>query len=321
MSSSALAYRHSMGVVENNATTAGKMWLRCLYELYHFFFTTAEAVDSGRYSLMGSNLTPAQWVWNTNVTNNSWFVVRNNKGRYDGVNPVQFKFQATNNVALDEAPGITYALIVSGICDGVWAMKGGPNGGWAGAEVFTGNLLLGGLNPLGQPSGSIIVHGDRDTILIAIARSGINEFNAGGYVGRYVRESDQVKFPMCILTAWNNVGDCKGFDRSAGGVFGLTPSGSALYNEGSPHPVINNAHCWTSGWMNTTYEPSTYNGLYHYRPIEITSLHSFAGTLRLVWSCAALASRTRIDANQKLVLHGAHIDDGVCIVHDGTFVS
>jgi hypothetical protein len=302
--SSAITFSQS-GVLNNAGSAAGQQWLSALYRLFHAFFTTANAVDSGRWRLV--DCSPAVGSWSTigNVVDNSWFVVEALKGRQRW----QCKFQATNVVALDEAPGGTYRLVASFSPGGGWTLKGGANGGFVAAPtVASANFLLGSGNHTAAPNGVLHVHSDRDTVLVAIAHTGNTNYDGGAYLGRIEPDSDRIDYPSCLLTG--------GFDRSAGGAFSATPDGSYVLSAAVPH-VAENAVIHTSGWMATTYQPSMFSGEYTYRPLEIVNSNSFVGYLRLVWSCANLASLSRMDSRQKLVLHNGHLSDGVTIVHNG----
>jgi len=313
--STALAYRQVFNSIDNSGNGPGQQWNHVLWELYHYFFTTAEAVDSGRWTVVDSNLSTLQWANAVNVVDNSWFVVAAAKGRHGGNSNVQFKFQATNVAALNEAPVGTYRVIASMVSNAVWTGKGNPNGGWAaGVTLFTGNLLIAGNNITGNPAGSMVVHGDRETVLVAGTLSGQDAFAWGCYIGRFDTETDRVTYPECLLTAWDGVGAPKGFDRSVGGAFAPTPGSSAMLDE---NLAITTCNVWTSGWMDAAHEPSLFSGEYHYRPLELTTTNCYVGTLRMVWSCANLGARSRMDTRQKLVLHDVALTSGVTIQHNG----
>lgn len=319
--SSAIVWRRNLSNVDNSGTGAGTQWLNVLYEIYHYFFTTANAIDSGRWELIDSNLTALQWGTLGNVVDNSWFVVRAPQCRYGGTNPLLYKFQATNVAALDETPAGTYRLVVSMHNDATWHAKGAFNGGYTSGIpylAYSGNKLVGGTNQNGNPDGSLIVVGDRETVLIASTLTGQDDYDCGAYLGRYLPDTDCITHPTCLLTAWDGVGNPKGFDRTAGGVFDENPGGSYCVNHNAVADVVK---VWSPGWLTNVYQPSRFVTQWNYRELEITCTRSYLGKLRLVWAVGALASRSRFDSRQKLVLHGnAGYNDGVAVVHDGTSV-
>jgi len=305
-------------MISNSGTGAGKQWLAALFEIYHYFFTTSELIDSVRWELVASNLTSVQWQTVGNVVDNSWFVVRATQSRYGGDNPLLYKFQATNVAALNEAPAGTYRLVVSMHSNATWLAKGAGNGGYA-SDVpylaYSGNLLLGGTNQVGNPNGSVFIAGDRETVLIAGTLFGSDYYDWGGYLGRYTPDVDQITHPECIVTAWDGTGSPKGFDRSAGGAFDENPGNSYCIDHNNN---VDTVKVWSPGWLHQTWQPSHFVQQWNYRELEITNSMSFLGKLRLVWAVGALASRSRIDARQKVVLHGtAAYDDGVAVINDG----
>lgn len=290
------------------------MWNQALYELFHYFFTTSEAVDTGRWRLVAHSLAAAA-DWNTvaNVVDNSWFVVE----AFNGLRLWQAKFQNSNVAALDEAPATTYSLVCCLSPDGGWGAKGGANGGFTGtATPVSGNLYLGGSNITGNSDSSILIHGDRDTVLIAGTLAGKQSFAFGGYVGRFDRETNSITKPECLLTAWDGVGSPNGFDRGVGGAFHANPGGSYALDSTS---TLDTLSCFTSGWLTSAYQPGLFTPTtFNVRPIEIVNLDSYLGTLRLLWACGNLASGSRLDGLQKLVLHNMDANVGVCIQHNGS---
>lgn len=307
--SSTLAYYQNQ-VLDQSGVGAGQQWLHALFLLYRYFFTVAHGVDSARFRRVDSSLTTAQWGALAAVVDNTWFVVEATKGKQVW----QAKFQATNVAPLDEAPGITYCLACSLSPGAGWTAKGDPNGGFAAsAVVASANLMLGGTDVTGA-NGTLFVHGDRDTVLIAMATHGAAAYNTGAYVGRFEPESDRIPYPSVLLTAWDGVGAFTGFDRT--GCFALTPSDSFLLSSATP-PVSTNGFVFTSQWLVTSTQPSAFSGEYTYRPIELCMMDAFVGYLRLVWGCAGLAALSRLDSRQKLVLHGGDLDAGVAISHNG----
>ena len=313
MASTALAYRQ-FETVDNTGTGAGQQWLHCLWHLYQYFFTDAEAVDSGRWRLVDSS--PAAGSWSTvgNIVDNSWFVVEAQNGRQQW----QAKFQASNVAALDETPAGTYRLAVNLSPGGGWVSKGGGNGGFTTSAVFdSNNKLLGGGNNSGSNDGSLIIHGDRDTVLIGISPVDADTFTSGAYVGRFEADTSKILWPTCVLTAWDGSGSPKGFDRATGGVFHSSPSGSFVLNADSPTPLEEAVSVWAPGWLNNAHQPSSFSQSYHYRPLEIASVSAPLGFLRLVYGCAGVGVLSRLDNRQLLVLHGGGANYGVAIRHNG----
>jgi hypothetical protein len=308
--STALAYRQFQSV-DNTGAGAGQQWLHRLWHLYQYFFTDAEAVDGGRWNLVDE--VGIDWSSASNVTDNSWFVVEAQAGRQHW----QAKFQATNSTGLDETPGLSYCLVVILSPAGGWGVKGGGNNGFTGTVVpASANLLLGGLDMSGNPDGVMSVHGDRDTVLIASTSSDVTAFDCGGYVGRFEADTDRIPYPCCALTAWDGFGAPKGFDRySGGGCFSQNPSASYTLDQSVAADTV---QVWTPEWISSgSHEPSAFSGDYHYRPLEATCSNAFLGTLRLVWACGGLATYSRMDSRQKLVLHASHVHAGVAIKHNG----
>jgi hypothetical protein len=308
--STALAYRQFQ-TVDNSGTGAGQQWLHRLWHLYRYFFVDADAVDSGRWRLVAAS--SIDWSAASNVVDNSWFVIEAQSGRQHW----QAKFQATNVTALDELPVISYGLAVSLSPGGGWGTKGGTNRGFTGTLVpASQNLLLGGTNMSGPTNALMSIHGDRDTVLIASTLSGTTTYLCGGYLGRFEADTDRISYPECLLTAWSGLGTPQGFDRfSGGGCFAQNPSGSYALNALG---AASAAQVWTPEWISSgTHEPSSFSREFHYRPLELTCSGALLGTLRLVWACGGLASYSRMDSRQKLVLHGNHINAGVCIKHNG----
>jgi hypothetical protein len=310
--STALAYRQYV-TVDNSGTGAGQQWLHRLWHLYQYFFTDADTVDSGRWRLVASSA--INWASASNVVDNSWFVVEAQSGRQHW----QAKFQASNVAGLDESPGTNYCLAVVLSPGGGWGVKGGGNNGFTLTTVpASSNLLLGGTNVTGTNDARMNVHGDRDTVLIASCLSDVNAFTCGGYVGRFEPDTDRITYPVCALSAWEGTGVPKGFDRyTSGGCFAQNPSDSYVLD--NDFDTVETAQVWTPEWISSgSHEPSVFSGEYHYRPMELTGPHALLGTLRLVWACGGLATYSRMDSRQKLVLHGGHTNHGVCIKHNGT---
>lgn len=311
--STALTYRQTLAAIDNSAAGAGQMWNQVLYELFHYFFTTSEAVDTGRWRLVAHSLGAAA-DWNTvgNVVDNSWFVVEAFKGQ----RLWQAKFQNANVAALDEAPATTYSLVCRLSPDGGWTAKGDPNGGFNGtATPASNNLYVGGSDLTGNADSSVLIHGDRDTVLIAGTLAGKEAYKFGCYVGRFDRETSLITQPECLLTAWDGAGSPNGFDRGAGGAFNATPGGSYALDSTTTTDTVT---CYTSSWLTSTYQPGQFTpNTFNVRPIEITNQDSYLGTLRLIWACGNLASGSRLDGLQKLVLHDADANVGICIQHNG----
>jgi hypothetical protein len=316
--STALAYRQS-ATVDNSGTGAGTQWLHRLWHLYQYFFTDAEAVDNGRWRLVDSS--PAQVDWGTlaNIVDNSWFVVE----AYAGRRRWQAKFQATNVLPLDEVPSTTYSLVVNLSSGAGWTGKGNPNGGFSTSPVFdSDNKLLGGLNVAAGADAEMFVHGDRDTVLVAGGQNGITAFQNGCYLGRFEADSDLILYPEVVLVPWNGAGGPKGFDRDpAGGCFSLNPADSFVLNAATPYPLPELVQVHTPAWMDNAHQPSAFSNEFTYRPLGISSVNAYLGLLRLVWSCAKLVTKSRMDNRQKLVLHGGTSDYGVCIKHNGVVIS
>jgi hypothetical protein len=307
-----MAYRQA-AVVTNSASGAGKKWLHRLWHLFQYFFTDAEAVDNGRWRLVDCSPAPGSWATATNVVDNSWFVVES----YAGRRKWQAKFQATNASPLDEVPSNTYCLAVN-LCSGAgWTAKGGANGGFAASPVSsTGNKLLGGLNV--SVDGEMTIHGDRDTVIVAGTQTGTDLFTNGCYLGRFEPDTSLITYPECVLVPWNGSGSPKGFDRNTtGGLFYLNPADSAVLNQVTPFPALEAVQVHTPAWMDNAHQPSAFSSEFTYRPFEISSVSAYLGMLRLVWSCAGLVVKSRLDNRQKLVLHGGNNNFGVCIKHNG----
>lgn len=311
--STALAYRQAQ-TIDNSGSGAGTQWLHALWQLYQYFFVDAEAVDTGRWRLVDSSPAAGMWTAASNIVDNSWFVVEAQAGRRIW----QAKFQASNVAALDESPSSTYSLIVNFSSGAGWVSKGGANGGFTSSPVIdSNNKLLGGLDISGS-DGEIIIHGDRDTVLIAISPNGTIAFTAGGYVGRFEPDSSQIIYPECVLVPWDGTGSPKGFDRaSAGGCFALTPADSHVLNEASPSPVSEPVQVHCPAWLDSSHQPSAFSGEFTYRPLEISSNSAPLGTLRLVFGVAGLIVKSRLDNRQKIALHAGTADDGVAIKHNG----
>ena len=312
-SSTALVYRQYQ-TLDNSGSGPGTQWLRALWEVYQWLFADCEAADSGRWSLLGSSPAAPSWSAAANIVDNSWFALECSLGRHQW----QAKFQATNVAALDEAPGLTYCLAVSLSPAGGWVAKGGANGGFSGTTIPAGTHLLLGGSDISGADGRVTIHGDRDTVLIAIATSGSTDYDAGGYLGRFEPFVDEIPYPECLLTAWDGVGSPKGFDRTAlGGVFGAAPGGSYALDSAVP-PVADTCQVWTPGWLTSARQPNPFSGQFHWRPLELSISTSPLGYLRHVDSAAGLISGSRIDYRRKLVLHNANADVAVAIKHNGT---
>lgn len=312
--STALAYLQNV-TVDNSGSGAGTQWLHRLWHLFQYFFTTAEAVDNGRFRLVDCSPTQGDWATLANIVDNSWFVVESFAGRRKW----QAKFQATNMVPLDELPSLQYCLVVN-LCSGAgWTSKGAANGGFSASAVQDcNNKLLGGEDQSPGTDGVLYVHGDRDTILIAGSLQGPDYFHVGGYVGRFEADSDTMLYPECVLGPWDGTGSPKGFDRSpGGGCFSLDPDASAVLNETLPYPAVEPVQVHTPAWMDNAHQPSAFSSEYTFRPIGISSNSAYLGLLRLVWSCASLAPRSRIDNRQKFVMHSGNSNYGVAIKHNG----
>jgi hypothetical protein len=314
--STAMAYRQS-AAVDNSSTGAGQQWLHQLWHLFQYFFVDAAAVDSGRWRLVECSPAVGDWATLTNIVDNSWFVVE----AYAGRRQWQAKFQATNLDALDEVPSTSNCLAVNLCSGGGWTTKGGTNGGFEASPLpGTGNKLLGGVATTGT-NGEMLVHGDRDTVLVAGTQTGTDNFKNGCYLGRFEPDNDRILYPECVLVPWNGSGSPKGFDRSAGGCFATTPADSAVLNHVLPFPTLEVVQVHTSGWMDDAHQPSAFSSEYTYRPLEISSVSAYLGMLRLVWSCAKLLCKSRMDSRQKLVLHGGTTTYGVCVKHNGAALS
>jgi len=311
--STALAYRQA-SVVDNSGTGAGQQWLHRLWHLYQYFFEDAELVDNGRWRLVDSS--PAQVDWETlsNIVDNSWFVVE----AYAGRRKWQAKFQATNGTPLDETPSTSYSLVVNLSPGAGWTGKGNPNGGFSASPVFdSDNKLIGGNNASGTDA-EMFIHGDRDTVLVAGTQNGTDGFVNGCYLGRIEADTERILYPEIVLTPWDGTGNPKGFDRNTlGGCFSLNPAGSFVLNQATPYPMIEAVQVHTPGWMDSDHQPSAFSNEYTYRPLEVSSVNAYLGLLRLVWSCAALVVKSRLDNRQKIVLHGGDSTFGVCIKHNG----
>lgn len=313
--STAMAYRQAV-TITNSASGAGKKLLHRLWHLFQYFFTDAETVDNGRWRLVDCSPVQASWATATNIVDNSWFVVES----YAGRRKWQAKFQATNSSPLDEVPSNTYCLAVN-LCSGAgWVAKGGGNGGFTASPVAcSGNKLMAGTNV--TVNGEMFVHGDRDTVIVAGTQSGVDSFINGCYLGRFEADTTRITYPECVLVPWNGVGSPKGFDRNpTGGLFSLNPAGSAVLNHVSPIPTIEAVQVHTSGWMDNAHQPSAFSSEFTYRPFEISSVSAYLGMLRLVWSCAGLVVKSRLDSRQKLVLHAGLNTYGVCIKHNGLVI-
>jgi hypothetical protein len=313
--STALAYRQFQSI-DNTGTGAGQQWLHLLWQCFQYFMDSADEVDAGRWRLVDSSPAMGSWGTLSNIVDNSWFVIEAQKGRRQW----QAKFQATNVAALDESPAGTYRLAINLCSGGGWTAKGGANGGFASsAVVCSTNLLLGGTDQSANPDGEVIIHGDRDTVLIASTLTGDVDFACGAYLGRFEADTSTITYPECILTPWDGGGSPKGFDREpTGGVFATTPADSFVLNQNTPAPIGEPVQCWTPGWLSTgTHEPSGFSGEYHYRPIDITSNSAYLGTLRLVFSASGVTSRSRLNARQLLVLNNAAATYSVAIQHNG----
>lgn len=310
--STALAYRQN-ATVDNGGTGSGQQWLHRLWQLFQYFFTDADAVDNGRWRLVDSSPIVTSWSTITNITDNSWFVIES----YAGRRKWQAKFQATNVNPLDELPGIPYCLVVN-LCSGAgWTGKGNSNGGFAASPVQdSDNKLLGGLNTSGM-NGEMFIHGDRDTVLVAGTQQGVTDFKNGCYIGRFEADNSLILYPECVLVPWDGSGSPKGFDRNTSGCFARIPSDSHVLNETLPYPNTEPVQVHTPVWMDNTHQPSAFSGEFTYRPLEISSNSAYLGRLRLVWSCAGLGTKSRLESRQKLVLHGGNSNYGVCIKHNG----
>jgi hypothetical protein len=311
--STALAYRQA-SVVDCSGTGAGQQWLHRLWHLYQYFFEDAELVDAGRWRLVDSS--PAQVDWGTlgNIVDNSWFVVESFAGRRKW----QAKFQATNVLPLDETPSINYCLVVNLSPGAGWTGKGNPNGGFSTSPVFdSDNRLLGGLNTVGTDA-QMFVHGDRDTVLVLGTQNGEDSFQNGCYLGRFEADTELIAYPEIVLVPWDGTGSPKGFDRNTtGGCFSLNPADSFVLNQATPYPLIESVQVHTPGWMDNDHQPSAFSSEFTYRPLEVSSVNAYLGLLRLVWSCAGLVVKSRLDSRQKLVMHGGLSTYGVCIKHNG----
>lgn len=308
--STALIYRQ-WAVIDNSGSGAGQQYNHVLWNLYQYFMTDPVTIDSGRWRLVDASA--IVWAAAANVVDNSWFVVEAFKGRRQW----QVKFQATNVAALDESPGITYCLVANICSGGGWTAKGGANGGFAASSlVCSGNRLLGGLSMAGS-NGSLLIHGDRDTVLVAFTPSGTSNWTSGAYVGRFEPESSAIPYPEALLTAWDGFGSPKGFDRSSSGVFSTSPSGNHHVLSSGLVPTSQTAQVWTSGWLDTSHQPSSFSGAFTSRPLEISGPDAPLGYLRLVWAVSGMTAGSRLDARQKLVLHAAAPGFGVAIQHNG----
>lgn len=313
--STALAYRQFQSI-DNTGTGAGQQWLHLLWQIFQYFMDSADDVDTGRWRLVDSSPAMGSWGTLSNIVDNSWFVIEAQKGRRQW----QAKFQATNVTALDETPGGSYRIAVNLCSGGGWTAKGDANGGFAASSVVAStNLLLGGTDQSGNPDGEVIIHGDRDTVLIASTLAGSVNFVCGCYLGRFEADTSAITYPECVLTAWDGAGSPKGFDRApTGGVFAETPADSFVLNQNTPSPSGEPVQCWTPGWITDgTHEPSSFSSEYHYRPIDATSNTALLGTLRLVFSCCSIVCRSRLNARQLLVLNGGSTQYGVAIQHNG----
>jgi len=310
--STAMAYRQAQAV-DNSGTGAGKQWLHQLWHLYQYFFVDAEAVDNGRWRLVDSDPVAGSWTDPLNIVDNSWFVVEAQAGRRQW----QAKFQASNVLNLNEVPSTTYSLVVNLSSGGGWVSKGGANGGFSTSPVYdSDNQLMGGNNVTGL-DGEIIIHGDRDTVLVAGTQNGTTAFENGCYLGRFEPDTDRIVYPECVLVPWDGAGSPKGFDRSTGGVFHLNPSGSHVLNEDSPIPNSEPVQVHAPAWMDSAHQPSAFSSEFTFRPLDISSNSAFLGTLRLVWAVAGSVVKSRLDNRQKLVLHGGTNDVGVALKHNG----
>ena len=313
--STALAYRQFQAI-DNTGTGAGQQWLHALWQLFQYFFDDADTVDSSRWRLVDSSPVMGDWATLSNVVDNSWFVVEAQKGRRQW----QAKFQATNVAALDESPGLTYCLVVNLCSGGGWTAKGDPNGGFSvGGVVDSQNKLLGGTDQSGNPDGEIVIHGDRDTVVIASTLTGTTDFACGGYIGRFEADTSAIVYQECVLVAWDGAGSPKGFDRApAGGCFAETPADSFVLNQDTPTPSRESVQVWTPGWLSSgAHEPSGFSGEYHYRPMDLTSAAALLGTARLAFACSEVSSKSRLAARQLLALNGNNAQYSVCIQHNG----
>lgn len=309
-SSTAYAYRQYQ-TIDNSGSGAGTQWLHALWHIYQYLFSDADTVDSGRWELLDSSPAPAAWSTATNVVNNSWFAIECKTGRRQW----QAKFQATNTVVLDEAPVVTYALVVSLSPGGGWSGKGLANGGFASTSVPAGaHIYLGGGDIAGI-DGRIYVHGDRDTLLVAIAANGNTDYDCGGYIGRFDPFTSAILYPECVLGGYDGTAR-RGFDRSTdGGAFATSPAASYALNA-TPTGVT--AGSFTPAWIDASHQPDPFSGMYTYRPLELAISNAPLGYLRGVWAAAGPAARTRMDYRRKLVLHASAADYAVAIKHDGS---
>lgn len=311
--STAITYRQTLSDIDNSGAGAGQMWNQVLYELFHYFFTTSEAVDTGRWRLVRHSLASAA-TWNTvtNVVDNTYFVVE----AYKGQRVWQAKFQSSNVAVLDEAPATTHSLVCCLSPDAGWNSKGAANYGFANTTTpASSNLYLGGSDLTGNADGSILIHGDRDTVLIAGTLAGTQSYAFGGYLGRFERENAAITKPECLLTAFDGVAVPNGFDRGTGGAFSSAPGGSYALDSTTTADTV---ACYTSGWLSSAYQPGMFTPTtYNARPIEIVNQDSYLGTLRMIWGCGNLAAGSRLDALQKLVLHDTDAESAVCIQHNG----
>jgi len=313
--STALAYRQFQAI-DNTGTGAGQQWLHVLWHLFQYFMDDADNVDAGRWRLVESDPIMSAWGSLSNIVDNSWFVVEAQKGRRQW----QAKFQASNVTALDETPSSSYSLVVNFCSGGGWTAKGDPNGGFSASGVYDSqNKLMGGTDQSGNPDGEIIIHGDRDTVIVASALSGNTDFSCGAYLGRFESDTGAIVYQECVLVPWDGTGSPKGFDRDpGGGLFATTPADSFVLNQDIPIPNREPVQVWTSGWLSTgSHEPSGFSDEYHYRPLEITSNTALLGTLRLVYGCSNIICRSRLNSRQLLVLNGSSATYGVAIKHNG----
>ena len=311
MSSTSVAYRRAVSTIDNSGAGAGQCWLGHLWNLWQWFFTDCPSIDDGRWELVASSPLAASWSNPANIVDNSWFVVKCNQGKASW----QSKFQAVNVGVLDEAPGGDWRLVVSFNPVGGWTGKGDPNGGFGGSSVdSSSNLIIGVGNIGGLANGTSLIVGDRDTLLVAATEQGKSDYKVGLYLGRVDPDSDAVRFPSVVLTSWK--GGNAGFDRVA--MFSNAPGASYVAKNDKTASTLK---CWTSGgWLAQLTQPSEFSDQWHYRPFEVTTPQGLVGRLRLVWACGGLATYSRIDVRQKLVLQSifAGLDNGVCIKHDGS---
>lgn len=288
------------------------MWNHSLWQIFQYLFVDCDTVDSGRWHLLDSSPAVGSWTNPTNIVDNSWFAFE----CFMGQRQWQGKFQSTNVATLDEAPASTFLLVGSLSPGGGWTAKGAANGGFSASVLPAGaHLVLGGGNPGTGSDGTIIIHGDRDTLLIAIAPNTTSDYDAGCYMGRFDPFVDEIANPECLLVAGaaNN-----GFDRSANGVFSEAPSESFVLDATTPTPAAVTGQVYTSGWLDSAHQPDPFTGQWHYRPLELAIPTSPMGFLKHTWGAAGLSSKSRMDYRRKLVLHSGDNDYGVTIKHNGT---